>query len=273
MWVRSERYKIAGGWIYPQGRRTRFTFPLSDSGLFLSFARLGARGEPSEKSIHKWVEKNGLLKGTDSLWDSWPDEWPKTSRTREEWDHFVESRIKEAEMSLREFRTEVRFANQLLNLYADIRDQKLAAIRTRFTTPPNYSQRTPIDRYFRNRWSSPFGGGYEVTMAEKGVQSLPEYYGSAVRLLRSSLEHAVRHVRLSLTDDDLLERPPTLSQTLVCPDLLSAMYLQFYFLVTNRKPMRRCRNEACKMPFEVTRKDKWHCNDSCRSNARNYPKR
>jgi len=273
MWVKSDRYKVVGGYVYPNGEEKAYTFPLSDSGLYLSFARLGARGEPSDKSIQRWVSEHGLLRGTDNLWDSWPDEWPKVFFTQGESDRFFESRIQEVEISLEEFRTEVRFANQLLNLYTDIRVQDLAAIRTRFTTPPDHPTRsrpTPIDRYLANSWHSPLGGKYEVSMAEKGIQPLSEYYGNAVGLLRSSLTYAVRSVRLSLTEGDRLERPPTLSQILVCPDLLSTMYLQFYLLVTARKPMRRCENPACRMPFEVTRKDKRHCNATCRSNARNY---
>jgi hypothetical protein len=273
MWAKSERYKVTGGWIYPEGNRTGFTFPLSDPGLFLSFARLGARGEPSERSIQRWVSEHGLLRGKDSFWDSWPNEWPKVSFTQEESDQFLESRIKEDAMKLEEFRTEVRLAHQLLNLYADIRVQNLPAIRGWFTSPPDYprlAQPTPIDRYLENAWNSPLGGKHEVALAQKGIQPLPEYYGRAVNLLKSSVSYAVRSVRLSLTDGDLIERPPTLSRILACPDLLSAMYLQFYLLVTNHKPMRRCKNPACGLPFPVTRKDKYHCNPSCRSNARNY---
>jgi hypothetical protein len=176
-------------------------------------------------------------------------------------------------MKLEDFRTEVRFANQLLNLYADVRAQNLPAIRDRFTARPDYprlARQTPIDSYLENAWGSPLGGKDQVALAQKGIQSLPEYYGSAVNLLMSSLSHAVRSVRLSLTDWDLLERPPTLSRMLTCPDLLSAMYLQFYLLVTNHKPMRRCENPACRLPFPVTRKDRYYCNATCRSNARNY---
>jgi hypothetical protein len=272
MWAKSERYKVAGGWIYPEGNRTGFTFPLSDPGLFLSFARLGARGEPSERSIQRWVSEHGLLRGKDSFWDSWPDEWLKVSFTQEEADQVIEGRIKEDPMKLKEFRTQVRFANQLLNLYADVRTQNLPAIRGMFTAPPDprFAQQTPIDRYLENAWNSPLGGKHEVALAQKGIQSLPEYYGRAVNLLKSSVSYAVRSVRLSLTDGDLIERPPTLSRILTCPDLLSAMYLQFYLLVTNHKPMRRCENPACRLPFLLTRKDRYYCNASCRSNARNY---
>ena len=55
-----------------------------------------------------------------------------------------------------------------------------------------------------------------------------------------------------------------------CPDLLSAMYLQLYLLITDSEPMRRCQNPACGLPFPATRKNRMYCNDTCRSNARHY---
>jgi len=55
-----------------------------------------------------------------------------------------------------------------------------------------------------------------------------------------------------------------------CPDLLSVLYLQFYLLITDFEPMRRCQNLACGMPFPAIRKNKPFCNNTCRSNARHY---
>ncbi len=55
-----------------------------------------------------------------------------------------------------------------------------------------------------------------------------------------------------------------------CPDLLSAMYLQFYLLITDFRPMRRCENPPCSMPLPATRTNQRYCNASCRSNARHY---
>jgi len=55
-----------------------------------------------------------------------------------------------------------------------------------------------------------------------------------------------------------------------CPELLSSIYLQFYLFVTDHRPMRRCENPACRIPFPLTRKNKRFCSDTCRSNARHY---
>ena len=51
-------------------------------------------------------------------------------------------------------------------------------------------------------------------------------------------------------------------------DLISAVYLQFYLLMTNGLAMRRCENPACGMP--VTRRNRKFCNPTCRSNMRHY---
>jgi hypothetical protein len=50
-----------------------------------------------------------------------------------------------------------------------------------------------------------------------------------------------------------------------CPDLLSAMYYQFAALVDRRRPTAIC--PGCNGVFEKTRRDKEHCNDTCRKAA------
>jgi hypothetical protein len=63
---------------------------------------------------------------------------------------------------------------------------------------------------------------------------------------------------------------PAASPMWRCPSLISAIYMQFCLLLMENKPMRLCENPACGMPFQVTRKDKRFCNNTCRSNARHY---
>ncbi len=57
-----------------------------------------------------------------------------------------------------------------------------------------------------------------------------------------------------------------------CPDLLSAIYLQFYLLVTRSKPIAFCKNPPRRQPFTPDSSKHVYCSDSCRSNARHYPK-
>jgi hypothetical protein len=57
------------------------------------------------------------------------------------------------------------------------------------------------------------------------------------------------------------------------PDLPSAIYLQFYCLITKNKAPRFCENPACGGLFFPTRSNQRHCpGDACRSNARYHRK-
>jgi hypothetical protein len=100
---------------------------------------------------------------------------------------------------------------------------------------------------------------------------------SAKNILLGSLAYTLTDVRLTLTDlrvpEDQGRNPLFARRTMWCPDLLSAVYLQFYLMVTDNKPLRRCENPACGLPFPAKPKHKRFCNASCRSNARNYRSR
>ena len=70
-----------------------------------------------------------------------------------------------------------------------------------------------------------------------------------------------------------VQRGPGLVPSSTCPDLSSAIYLQFYFLVTKNKAPRFCENPACGELFFPTRSNQRHCpGDACRSNARYHRK-
>jgi hypothetical protein len=283
MWPVSSYY-VYEGCVVPKGEnKPNLEFPLSDPNLFLSFARLGARGEPSQKSILAWVHKYGLLRGKDRQLEL--DE-------PEEWDLVIgeaRARVEEVPMPVKEFKTEVRCANQLLKLHADIRARNLESLASLYVTAPavpDWSDKTIIDRYLETRWYRPLGGRSVRIAVEKGTfafKSLEVYHEAARRLLERAVTYMLCNVDLSLTDnvwppsptDNMWppspdDSPLILKRSWVCPDLLSAMYLQFYLLMVAYKPLKRCESPVCRQPFLATRKDKRFCNDTCRSNARNY---
>lgn len=277
VWPRAEDYKIVRGWIYPEGD-WKLTFPLYEgTDLFLSFARLGA--DPSDKSIWRWVKKRGLLLRASSSQQSAEDRPYKQG---------PDGRIiaDQAPMKLTEFKKETARARGLLDLYTELQSRDIEAIEARVANP-----KTPIDKSLGDHpeWSGLRGAALE---AYEDLGGRPGYEWNlwvATKVLADELTAATSGVRLrtELRDsihgltyitpyvgkrDQFFEPPYALDSAWHCPDLLSALYLQFYLLVTGQKPTRRCENPACLMPFPVTRKNKRFCNSTCRSNARNYPK-
>jgi hypothetical protein len=276
LWATAPPYVIVDDTIIPQDeKRARLVFPLSDRNLFLSFARLGSQGEPSKASILKWVDAHGLLKGLDRL------------RQSEEFAGAVpygpllkqHERIKQYPTPVDDFRREVRCANQLLRLYANVRGRDYDAIAEWFLgplTPHGPTESTIVEKYLE-RWRTSAEYGSVKRMLDQGMTTRHIegrwLIGDAKSALLGSLAYTIKDVRVTLTEDhipggnaqDLLAR-----RTMRCPNLLSAIYLQFYLLVTDNKPMRRCENPACGGPFPATNKRKRFCNDSCRSNARHY---
>ena len=275
MWAASPPYVSMNSTILPQSEESaRVYFPLSNPDLFLSFARLGAQGEPSEHSILRWVDRHGLLRGHDRLREG---EFAGAVARGP----FIKSeeRIVQYPLKVSDFRREIRCANQLLRLYADWRSRDYDAIVEWFLDPS--TPRSPKDSTIIERYLAAWRGSteHEVVkrMLEQGMttrqREAEDLLGTAKEILLGSLAYTVTDVRLTLTDLVIPRgerQDPLARRALHCPSLLSAIYLQFYLYATNNKPMRHCENPACGMPFPVARKDKRFCNDTCRSNARHY---
>jgi hypothetical protein len=229
--------------------------PLEDPDLFLSFARLWARGKPSRRSILNWVSKHGLL-------------------TQEREDQPLgssEGWLNQAPITLEEFEAEALRARSALDLYADLHEEggidalkkRIGALRNdylRFARPLS-----ELDRYFVDNWGQ---------MPDESAWTDGTLLFVAARRLQGFVQSRVAGVRLTFPGE-LIPWSPSRGykpvQSWHCPDLLSAIYLQFYFWMTDALPMRRCANPACEMPFPVTRRDKRVCSRTCRSNLRHYP--
>lgn len=277
LWAATPPYIVIGGSISPKeaGKASKADvyFPLSDSNLFLSFARLGSRGAPSEDSILKWVSRYGLLRGRDRV--RYPAAEDRGANIE------TEERIVQFPAEVSDFRREVRQASQLLRLYADLRFRDHDAMARWFLDPLPVrapAELTMIERHLSS-WRTSFEYEGVEWMLAKGVTTrLREgevLLGTAAGYFFDALAHTVADAKLSLTRfpapaQEKLPELPRARRTLRCPDLLSAIYLQFYLFVTNDTPMRHCENPACGMPFPATRKDKRHCNATCRSNARHH---
>jgi hypothetical protein len=207
---------------------------LRDPELFLSFARLGGRGNPSYASISKWVKDHGLPRRTRG----------GSGKSQDEMFMYVE-----------EFKKEASDAHQLLSLYAEIRGRRLEAIKARVA-----SSQSVLDESLRKAFESREYRRSRSMFVDKDDFDL--FWAS--RVLADALTEKLGGVRPRLR----AESAAVIAQSWHCADLCSAMYLQLTLLVTGRKVMRQCK--FCGTPFPLTRSDKRYCNSTCRSQARHF---
>jgi hypothetical protein len=123
-----------------------------------------------------------------------------------------------------------------------------------------------MDLYFVRQWAK------RVSRASKYDSGTLQLMATAT--LESFVKDKLEGVRLALWHEEYAlgwwtdrYRP---TQSWECPDLISAVYLQFYLMMTNNLAMRRCENPGCGLPIPVTRKNRRFCNPTCRSNMRHY---
>jgi len=229
------------------------TTPLEDPDLFLSFARLGARGRPSDESILGWVSEHGLLtlenEGKYSVSYPW-------------------EQLKQAPISLDDFVAEVLRARSALNLYTTLNERSVKDLKEVIgTISEDYRGMKPLsemDNYFYEKWR---GIPDEPSWTDGMLQFM------AIIKLEVFVKSRLVNVRPAFWGAIHPETPPNAykpAPSWECPDLLSTIYLQLYLWMTSSLPMRRCANPACGTPFPVTRKDKRVCSPSCRSNLRHY---
>jgi hypothetical protein len=273
-WGVCDTYRLMGGLIYEDADRGRHYVPLREPGLFLSFARLRARGEPSEASIMRWVSRYGLLTlAGNRPWS--PDD------ILADLDFGAPA---QQPITVEDFRVEVARAHELLTLYTEIQARDVDAVRNRAARP-----QSSLDERFGKLFNSvEILPTKKITFVDRGMEEDDADLHLALSVLAKHVSDLISNVRLSLSFDPadsvipatdgeyyIIGRPinqslPMTIQTWRCPDLLSAIYLQFYLLLTDNRPMRRCENPPCSMPFPITRKNKRFCSDTCRSNARHY---
>lgn len=209
--------------------------------MFFSFARLGGSMGPRVDSITRWVLKYGLPRQPDV--------------------HQTESEYK-SYMFLEDFKKEARYAHRLLKLYAEIRGQEVGAIMARAKNP-----QSSLDEMIKAAFASTphrvlsaaFGRLYY--RADLNARARDEVaLFTSLRILTDAVNEKAGHrPRLSA------ESASTVIETWYCPNLLSAMYLQLYLLIADRRPMSYC--QFCGVPFPY-RKSKFYCSSTCRSNAR-----
>ncbi len=222
--------------------------PLVDRDFFVSFARLGARGEAPEEKIRRWVGKYGLPEA-------------RVRRGRGDYERVTvgSQTRRQASMSVQEFRLRVREARQFLILYAQIARRETEQIRSRIDEPQSM-----LDKEIRRKFKSPAHRDLTITSVEGGWRPDKRALCAALPVLMEHVREYISEVRIR--PEAFLDE---IEQSYECPNLLSALYFQFYLMVLNKLPMQYCEYRECRTPFPIARRDTKFCSDTCRSNARN----
>jgi hypothetical protein len=258
--------------------------PLDHSDLFTSFAKLAAHGEPREAKIRRWVERFGL----------------PVQDSRSELEVVVPEgtlpKYKPMSLEIHQFGEEAKHAHELLDLYLVIRRREPMAIRTMVREMNSrkrsrYGEASRLDREFLDRYKanqrsledsgdrrvSSYREASPASKVASGIAGTRARHREFVEMVTIlSAQSALADILTGLVSNVQLrvgvQRGEGLVPSWHCPDLLSAIYLQFYLLVTKSKPIRFCKSPACRQAFVPNSGKQIYCNDSCRSNARNYSK-
>jgi hypothetical protein len=255
VWPVAEDYDIQDGKVVlKKTGNFILTTPLEDPDLFTSFARLAARGRPTNKSIRAWVCTHGLLTLKDR------GKRPVSGPGEE---------LNQADIDVEDFVAEVLRARSAVNFYASLKERNLEHLKERIQVIREDHRRmkplSEMDYFFEKRWR-------DIPDEPSSADSTLQWV--AITVLEGFVMSRLADVRLAFWSEPLPEAPPSAYrpvQSWNCPDLLSAIYLQLYLWMTESLPMRRCINPPCGTPFPLTRKDKYVCSRSCGSNLRHYP--
>jgi hypothetical protein len=253
-WFVAEGYEVRYEEIRPVGKVGRRTEPLSDQDLFLSFARLGGEGEPSEARILSWVRKHGLLLRMNPALKNMVLDAERTPN--------------QAPMTLTAFRSEFRHAYRALTLLQAIRSRDFVALRSRLTrTSRGIGSKQNVKRMEVLLDGVPVprtgpgeGDLYDMEVLEAATNGLLYIVERRLSTVRLALGKGSERPRpLSITGGYLPFRPRL---TPHCPDLLSAMWLQFAALISDQRQWRECKR--CGLPFiDEDRDDVW-CSPACK---------
>jgi hypothetical protein len=198
--------------------------------MFLTFARLGGSVEPRTDSIKRWVLKYGLPRRTVEL----------------------QGGHRTVHMLLEDFKEEARCAHRLLRLYAEIRGKDIASLKSRIKNP-----QVSLDEELIAAANS-----LEArTFVSMGYDKNEVGLFMSLRVLTKGVNQQLEKLQPRLK----AWSPSRVIQSWYCPDLLTAMYLQLYLLISDHRLMRYC--NFCGAPFPY-RENRFYCNSTCRSRAR-----
>jgi hypothetical protein len=279
---RPETVDIKNDCIRVSYHGSRTVKPLTHSDLFTSLAKLAAHGSPSEAKIKRWVGRFGLpLSGF-------------RPEPRGDVPAGKPPRYRPMSMNVDDFRREAQRAHKLLSLYIVIRERHATEIRWMVRRlRRNPKEASSLDQEFLERFRanqhsllvdepgdkrrSRYREVFPINRDEPGITGTMGRHREFRNMMTVlAAESALGEITTGLVSSVRLragvQRWEGFTSSWQCSDLLSAVHLQFFLLVTKSKPIHFCKNPPCRQPFPPDSRKHIYCSDSCRSNARNYPK-
>lgn len=240
--------------------------------LFNSFTKIGRSERHFDKRILDWVESHGLLqrryyerdriKENPDLEFSGP--YRLFVKDKELSKGKQEKMLNQASISVDDFRTKVQEAQSAAQLYLYLYDRDFSALNS-WIEQLEKQDRLPdqIEKLLKRgdtRYSktSESMSATEIMMITTGFEAF--------------LTRQIAGVKVSLSSSHNSSRSPEYNyaprRTYRCPDLLTAIWLQFYLAVTERHPLKRCANPSCFTLFFPNDGRQKYCDSGCRSTGR-----
>jgi hypothetical protein len=248
LWPVARPYGEWSGKIRPrEGKHVGAHAPLEEPDVFLSFARLAARGEPSKDSILGWINRFGLLRRRDPT-------------------HlfFLSSgEVNQKPASIEEIAEESRRAYQLLHIFELHRSGDAGKLRARMSLRQVHPSSGVIGS----------AGAVEILLDGEPIPDLVSAKRARGTFIRDEdltdrivLAASRRFVQASI-EPYIANVYPVFGiggrLHLRCPNLISSMYFQFAALVDGKRPSAIC--QGCGNVFVQRRQDQQVCNATCRS--------
>ncbi len=244
--------------------------PLKDPELYMSFAKL-AHGRKARERIQDWVSEHGLLTRKD------PSKGGNVL--------LKGGVVNQAPMTIDDFIAHAAKFYGLVRLHAEIGSGNAEAIASRISRRASVLDERLASVY---RATESTQGRLLTSLEYEASYAKHPLLWIADQVMCDMLAEALDGVRIrpvsgfaipwETTDEELADirsassRPYVPTNSFTCPDLLSALYLQLFLVISRRRPVRRC--EGCGLPLpETARQNTRHHDATCRSNARHERER
>lgn len=283
-WVIAERYRVP-----PSGKieveklgNYRIYNPAEDADLFRSFTKVGGNARQFERRIEDWVGKHGLLelehhelRENCNLEFEDPYSLFVTDKSRPG----ERKTLNQRPVDIGEFKMRVRQARSAVELYKCLHDGDYPALANWIGHLEQVRTERELNDVelicFRSKGEGASEQLERRLPPENSPQNSEPVAAGQVMLIVSAfevfLQKKLSGVRLSLSPESGLLFPKDKyapRRVYHCPDLLSAIWLQFYIAITERHPIKRCKNPNCSRPFFPAQGNQKYCCPSCTSTGR-----